>query len=197
MRRQERLRAPVRLGRVGQRVHAIAHHPTEAPIVPGPQWDWCHSCAVAIIERSLFILVVEMGGGIVDESLAADLGLLRAQPGQDVAALATSRASPAQVFNALLSSPAHQYSLITISDQPRRPGRVNVEISMTRPCLGPITLCRSRSNSTPACVQCECSSRGLVMLTNRSNSLKNDRQAKFFTARAPSQSRGAASDSKS
>ena len=96
-------------------------------------------------------------------------------------------------FKALLSSPAHQYSLITINDQPWRPERVKVKISMASPCLGPVTLCRSRSNWTPSCVQCDRFRPGLVRLSNRSNSLKKDGWAKFFTARAPSKTRRRAS----
>ena len=83
-------------------------------------------------------------------------------------------------FNALLSSPTHQYSLVTMSDQPCRPGRVKVKISIVRPCFGPVALCRSRSNSTPSWVQCERFKPGLVRLRRRSNSRKKDGWAKLF-----------------
>ncbi len=88
-----------------------------------------------------------------------------------------------RLFNGLFSAPAHQYSLITISDQPRRPSRVRVKISIVRPCFGPLALCRWRSNSTSSWVQHDRVRPRFVVLTKRSNTLKNDGSAKLFMAK--------------
>ena len=87
-------------------------------------------------------------------------------------------------FRALPSSPAHQYSLVTMSVQPRRPARVMVNISSASPCFGPMTLCRSRSNSTPSKVQRDLFRPGSVAPSSRSNSRKKDGLAKLFMTRA-------------
>ena len=55
-----------------------------------------------------------------------------------------------------------------------------VTISMVRPCLGPVKLCRSRSNSTPSCVQRVSFELGFVVLKSRSNVLKKDGRARLF-----------------
>ena len=47
---REWLRAPDRLGRVGQRVHAIAHHPTELLFVALLFEKNFRSCAIAVID---------------------------------------------------------------------------------------------------------------------------------------------------
>lgn len=83
------------------------------------------------------------------------------------------------------SGPAHQYSLVTMRDQPWRPLRVSVNISIVRPCLGPAKLCRSRSNSTPSCVQCVRCKVGFEVLRTRSKTRKKDGAARLFILRSP------------
>lgn len=88
-------------------------------------------------------------------------------------------------LNGVASGPAHQYSFVTISDQPRRPDRDKVKISMTIPCLELEKLWRSRSNSTPSCVQRDRFMPGFVLLTSRSNIRKNEGRARLLTALCP------------
>ena len=86
---------------------------------------------------------------------ASDFGVLCPQPGKDVRALAAGWPGPAQVLQRFTLLPGPPIFL-NHHQRPTAAARSrNVKISMASPCLGPMALCRSRSNSTPSCVQCD------------------------------------------
>ena len=100
-----------------------------------------------------------------DKRSASDFRLLCPQPGKDVRALAAGWLGPAQVLQRFTLLPGPP---IFFNDHQRpaaAAARRKVKISIVSPCLGPMTLCRSRSNSTPSCVQCDRFRPRLVRLT--------------------------------
>jgi hypothetical protein len=84
------------------------------------------------------------------------------------------------IFRTFDSCPPHQYSLTTISLQPRFPVRVSVWISSVTPCLGPVKLCLSRSHSTPSNVQQDRFAPGLDAFITISKARKKEGLARFL-----------------
>jgi len=92
----ERFRAPARCGRAWRQVLAVAHsRAIAAPFLRAQPSEWPHSCAITVLDRRKLVIVVgNRRITLLDERFAPDLGILRPQPGEDIAALPGYRACP-------------------------------------------------------------------------------------------------------